>query len=193
MICGVFGLIILSSLTASAQYGRNNGRNNGRYNSRSYSYHRYPSRTSVSIIARLPFGAVSLSFGNRYYHYYRGAYYRPYNRGYMIVQPPIGIIVPSLPVGYAQVIIGSHPYYRYGNIFYAPYGNRYRVVEQPQEPETSTADNNDKTANAINSEYEKVVLEGKTYYKKGEKYYKASVKKDGEITYEEVGETSKSK
>ncbi len=188
LICGLIAFLLISSLTSSAQYGRGHGR----YNSRSYHYNRYPSRPSVSIIARLPFGAVSVTFGNRYYHYYRGAYYRPYNRGYIIVQPPIGIIVPSLPVGYTHVIVGSHPYYRHGNVFYAPYGNRYKVVEEPQETETPPV-SNDKADKTINSEYEKVVLEGKTYYKKGDKYYKASVNKNGEITYEEAGETSKSK
>ena len=188
MISALITLMLISGLTASAQYGRSHGR----YNSRSYHHNRYPSRPSVSIIARLPFGAVSVTFGNRYYHYYNGAYYRPYNRGYMIVQPPIGIIVPGLPVGYTQVIICSNPYYRHGNVFYAPYGNRYKVVEEPEETEIPTM-SNDKADKTISSEYEKVVLEGKTYYKKGEKYYKASVSKNGEITYEEVGETSKSK
>jgi len=190
MICATVILLLAISFTASAQWGRQHGR----YHSRHYSYprHSYAPRTSVSVIARVPFGAISLSFGNRYYHYHNGIYYRPYSRGYVIVQPPIGIIVPGLPIGYTQVIIGSHSYYRHGNVFYAPYGDRYRVVEQPEESETSTA-NMDKTDNAITGEYEKVILEGKTYYKKGDKYYKASVTKDGEITYEEVGETSKSK
>jgi len=188
MISALFIFMLISGLTASAQYGRHYGR----YNSRSYHYNHYTSRPSVSVIARLPFGAVSVTFGSRYYHYYNGAYYRPYNHGYMIVQPPIGIIVPRLPIGYTHVIIGSNPYYRYGDIFYAPYGDRYKVVEEPQEPETSTV-NNEKTDKDTGSEYEKVVLEGKTYYKKGDKYYKASVNKSGEITYEEVGETTKSK
>jgi|GEM_PF-3063245 len=179
--------MLMSSVAASAQYGRHHGRNNGRYY-----YNRYPARTSVSIIARLPFGAVSVTFGDRYYHYYRGVYYRPYNRGYMIVQPPIGIIVPGLPIGCTHVIIGSNPYYRNGNVYYAPYGNRYRVVEEPQETDTPSTDNA-KTDNITSSEYEKVVLEGKTYYKKGDKYYKASVNKNGEIIYEEVGQTSTSK
>src|SRR5215207_5104500 len=154
MICGFIGFILISSLTTSAQYGRSHGR----YNGRSYHYDRYPSRPSVSIVARLPFGAVSVTFGNRYYHYYHGAYYRPYNRGYMIVQPPIGIIVPNLPAGYTHVIIGSNPYYRYENVFYAPYGNRYQVVEEPQEADTPTV-SNDKPGKNISNEYEKVVLE----------------------------------
>lgn len=190
MICATVILLLTTSFTVSAQRGRQHGR----YNNRHYSYPRYSyaPRTSISVIARVPFGAISLSFGNRYYHYYNGMYYRPYSRGYVIVQPPIGIIVPGLPIGYTEVIIGSHSYYRHGKVFYAPYGNGYRVVEEPQESETSVA-GNDKTNNAISSEYEKVILEGKTYYKKGDKYYKASVTKDGEVTYEEVGGTSKSK
>jgi len=100
----------------------------------------------------------------------------------------MGIIVPSLPIGYTRVIIGSNPYYRHDDVYYAPSGNRYKVVEEPQESETVSTDDA-KTNNTTTSEYEKVVLEGKTYYKKGEKYYKATVNKSGEIIYEEVGET----
>ena len=186
LICGFLFFILINSLTVSAQWNRHYGR----YTSRYYHYDRYPARASVSIIARLPFGAVSVMFGNRYYHYHNGVYYRPYDRGYIIVQPPIGIIVPSLPFGCTRVIIRSNPYYRYENIFYAPYGNRYKVVEEPKETENSTADN-ETTNKTAGNEYEKVILEGKTYYKKGNKYYKASVNKDGEIIYEEAGETSK--
>lgn len=186
VICGLIAFLLINCLTTSAQYGRGSGR----YKGGSYHNNRYPSRPTVSIFARLPFGAVSVTFGSRYYHYYRGAYYRPYNRGYIIVQPPIGIIVPDLPVGYTRIIIGSNPYYRYGGVYYAPYGNRYKVVEEPQESEPP-AESSNKTDKTIESEYVKVVLEGKTYYKKGDKYYKASVNKNGEITYEEVGETSK--
>lgn len=186
MICALFFLTLFMSFSASAQYGR--GRGNGRYNGRPAPYYRYyPPRTSVSIIARLPFGSVGINFGDRYYHYHNGVYYRPYSRGYMIVQPPIGIIVPAIPYGAAHVMIGANPYYRYDGVYYAPYGNRYRVVDEPKDEEYES--NKD---NAITNEYEKVILEGKTYYKKGDKYYKATVNKNGEVIYEEVGETSKS-
>jgi hypothetical protein len=197
LTCGWVIFMLAISFTASGQWGRYHGRYTSRhysYPNRHYSYPRYgyDPRTSVSIIGRLPFGAISLNFGNHYYHYYNGIYYRPYSSGYVIVEPPIGIIVPALPYGSAYIVIGSHPYYRYGNAFYAPYGNRYRVVERPDDVENSSS-NNDKTDNSISNEYEKIVIEGKTYYKKGDKYYKASVNKDGEIVYEEVGEISKSK
>jgi hypothetical protein len=183
MICALLFLLVFISFNASAQYGRGNGRYNNRY----APYHRYPSRTSVSIIARLPFGAVGVTFGDRRYHYYNGTYYRPYSRGYYIVQPPVGIIVPAIPYGASHVIIGANPYYRHGNVYYAPYGNRYRVVDEPAEDYDESINDN-----VVAGEYEKIVIEGKTYYKKGDKYYKASVNKSGEVIYEEVGETTKS-
>lgn len=186
-------LLLFVSYTSSAQYGRHNRG----YSSRYYRYDRFPARTSVSIIARLPVGAVSLTFGDRYYHYYNGVYYRPYIWGYRMVEPPVGIIVPVLPPGCTHIVIGANPYYRSGNIYYAPYGDRYRVVDEPKEPETSATtteknDKTDKTEKASVTEYEKIILEGKTYYKKGDKYYKASVNKTGEVIYEEVGETTRS-
>ena len=189
--CSVFFIILFCGLSASAQWGRHSGRYNSGYYNRYYRYDRYPSHTSISIIARLPFGAISLGFGGRYYHYYNGIYYRPYDRGYMIVPPPVGIIVPSLPPGYSHVIIGGGSYYRYDDTYYIPYHNGYKVIEEPKDKEESTANNTDINKDT-NSEYEKVVLEGKTYYKKGDKYYKATVNKNGEIVYEEIGEKTKS-
>ena len=183
LICGLTALLILSVIDVSAQRGR--------YGRSYYSHYRYPARTSVSVIARLPFGAASISFGSRYYHYYHGSYYRPYSYGYRMVPPPMGIIVPVLPPGSVHVIIGSGSYYRYGDTYYAPYERQYKVVEEPKDEEASTANTDDKADKVQSNEYEKVVLEGKTYYKKGDKYYKASVNKEGEIVYEEVGQVSK--
>lgn len=193
IVCALITLLALSNMTASAQRGRY-GRSYGRSYARSYyPQYRYPSRSSVSIIARLPFGAASIHFGNSYYHYYHGSYYRPYGYGYRIVPPPIGIVVPVLPPGAAHIIIGSGSYYRHGNVYYAPYEREYRVVEEPKEEESSTANTENTTDKIQSSEYEKIILEGKTYYKKGDKYYKAGVNKDGEIVYEEVGQVNNGK
>src|SRR5689334_25284360 len=91
----LLGLVSFSQ--GFAQYGRYGRRDRNRYiyNSRPYYY---PSvRTSVSVIARLPFGAIAVTLGSRHYHYYDGIYYEPMYGGYGIVQPPVGIIVPALP------------------------------------------------------------------------------------------------
>lgn len=169
-----------------------------RYDRRDYDHYRYyyrpynysPVRASVSIIARLPFGAVSLNLGSRHYHYYDGIYYQPYQTGYMIVQPPVGIVVPVLPPNAVYVTSGNRPYYRYQNVYYMPYGNSYQVIAEPKE-EVATTQATTGSAKVNDDGYEKFVLEGKTYYKKGSKYYKATVNDNGEIQYEEVGENSK--
>jgi hypothetical protein len=192
ILSGVFVASFLVSLSSSAQRGQNNRRydnnryDNNRYDNRRYNNrYNYPTRTSVSIFASLPFGTVSVSYGDRYYHYYDGRYYRPYDRGYVMVDPPIGILVPALPAGSVAVMIGTRPYYRFGSVFYLPLSNhQYQVVQRPDEKD-------DAKGIAKDVAYEKVILEGKTYYKKGEKYYKASVEDNGEVSYKEIGETGK--
>src|SRR5437588_8250642 len=104
-----------------------------------YSYHPYryyppvAVRPSVSVIAQLPFGAVAVNFGGRPYHYYNGLYYSPMTGGYMMVEPPMGIVVPVLPPSAVNIIIGGTPYYRYQSVFYLPLGNNgYQVVIEPK-------------------------------------------------------------
>jgi hypothetical protein len=147
-----------------------------------YSYRPQPAR--FSIVASLPFGAVMVSIGSNRYHYYEGVYYRPVASGYMIAEPPVGIIVPVLPPGYMEVIIGSRRYYTSADTYYLPMEgreNRYQVVEPPSTPKTE----------GPAGSYEKLVLEGKTYYRKGNTYYKASVDGNGEIIYVPVSEGAK--
>ena len=183
-------LAVVSFSPLFAQHSRYNRRYHDRY-AYTYAYRPYryaPVHTSVSVVARLPFGAVAVALGGRHYHYYDGIYYEPMPGGYAMVAPPVGIVVPVLPPGCTSVIIGSRPYYRYQSIYYMPLANSgYQVVPEPKEEENQsqkTADTNS------NSGYEKLVLDNKTYYKKGSKYYKAKVNDDGEIIYEEAGETA---
>jgi hypothetical protein len=182
----VVALVTCTQLFAQRRhYGRNYY-----YDRHSYRYYYRPSyRPSVSIIARVPFGAVGVTFGSRYYHYYGGRYYQPMRGGYGIVPPPVGIVVPVLPPNCVHVMIGGRPYYRYDGVYYMPRDNdRYEVVDEPAD---SDSQDEEITDNSSDGGYEKIVLEGKTYYKKGSKYYKARVTDDGEVMYEEVGENIK--
>lgn len=179
--------ITLFSQTVMAQHNRYERRYRPVYAYRPYVNYA-PVRANLSVVARLPFGAVALTLGNRHYHYWDGLYYHPYPGGYAIVQPPIGLVVPVLPPSAVSIVIGGRSYYRYQSVFYLPLGgNGYRVVETPKETETTKAETKETEAA---SGYEKFVLEGKTYYKKGGKYYKAKLADNGEILYEEVGETT---
>ncbi len=183
---GLACLILLASIAAFAQ--RSHDR---RYYEPRYRYVRYESRPHVSIVASLPFGAVRVNIGGTHYHYYNGYYYRPHHNGFIIVEPPVGIIVPVLPPGYARVVIGSRPYYRYNGIYYSPMNNGYQVIDSPAEDVvTSHAETTSPattTTEAKTTEYEKVVIDGKTYYKKDNSYYKATIDSKGEIVYEKVG------
>ena len=163
-------------------------KHHNKYYSYSYAPYRYtPYRTSVSVIAHLPFGSVGVTFGDRHYHYHGGYYYQPVPRGYVIVRPPVGIIVPVLPPSSVYIIIGGSPYYRSGDIYYMPLGgNRYKVVPEPRVEEEYYENDSD-----VIDGFEKITIEGKTYYKKGGIYYKAKVDKNCDIYYEEVGETIK--
>lgn len=190
------GLLFLVGLICFSQVFAQHGRYGGRYYNR-YAYYNYrpyypyysPFRASVSIVARLPFGAVALTLGGRPYHYYNGIYYAPYLGGYTIVEPPMGVIVPVLPPNSVYVIIGGRPYYRYGGVYYMPLeDNRYQVVPEPKDESPKAATPKAESPNSSSNGYEKFTLDGKTYYKKGNKYYKAKVNDNGEIVYEEVGE-----
>lgn len=162
-------LLLVIGIVAFTQTFAQHGRYGRRYYER---YERYPHRvyaysyprisSSVAIIARLPFGAVAVTVGGRPYYSYRGSYYSMVPGGYMMVEPPVGVIVP--------IVI--------------PPARRDEAESQTQKNTTAVESTN-------NTEYEKFVLEGKTYYKKGNKYYKAKITDSGEIMYEEVGEVSK--
>jgi hypothetical protein len=189
-------LLVFFSFSASAQRYYRRERYNDRDNSYAYRYdrhegyrydrddYRFGPRLGVNVLASLPFGAVMLSFGNHRYHYYGGNYYSPYGSGYMMVPPPPGIIVPSLPPYCSPVIIGSRTYYNYDNVYYSPLSDgRYEVIERPYEGETSRNSSGD---SQISNEYQKVMIEGKTYYKRGDHYYKANIDNNGEVSYSQV-------
>lgn len=191
---------VLCNLDAAAQYRHHNRDGYGYHRdyrqNYGYAYHRpysgyaypryYSPRPSISVVADLPFGAVIVRIGSTPYHYYRGMFYRPYGPRFIITTPPIGIIVPALPPDCTPVIIGGRNCYYYSGTYYQPLASKqgYQVIEGQTKPEDT-----DNSAPDLN--YEKIVIDGKTYYKRGDTYYKAIVSDSGEVTYEAVGETGK--
>lgn len=194
-------LILLMAVGSFAQRGRVYERGRDRYYDYArydrYPHARYASYPRVSVMASLPFGSIMVSIGGVHYHYYNGYYYRPYDRGYMIAEPPIGIVVPILPPGCVSVIIGRRSYYMYEGIYYMPVISGYQVIERPAEATTVPAATQPTVttpapAPTEKSEgYEKITIEGKIYYKKDNSYYKAHVDDKGEVVYEKVGELGK--
>ncbi len=67
----------------------------------------------------------------RPYYYWGGVFYYRRPRGYVVVGPPIGTIVPRLAIGFSTVWVGGLFYYYYGNVFYRRVPAGYVVVEPP--------------------------------------------------------------
>ncbi|OGW79251.1 MAG: hypothetical protein A3G33_00175 [Omnitrophica bacterium RIFCSPLOWO2_12_FULL_44_17] len=80
---------------------------------------------------RLPAGYISLMVAGLTYLYCEGLFYRYTPVGYVIVQPPMGALVPGLPPGYTMIIENGVPYYVYGYTYYAPAPGGYVVAAAP--------------------------------------------------------------
>jgi hypothetical protein len=71
------------------------------YDTRFHHDHYYPSRGYV--VAALPPGYITLGFGNRRLFFHGGVWYQPAPSGFVVVQPPLGVVVPVLPPAYTMI------------------------------------------------------------------------------------------
>ncbi|MEH6566198.1 MAG: DUF6515 family protein [Halopseudomonas sp.] len=88
-------------------------------------------------IGQLPSGYRQIHHREQDYYYARGAWYRPYSGGFVVVMPPVGLSIPILPDGYITLTIGGRPYYRYNDVYYTRRGNSYVVIEAPAQTATA--------------------------------------------------------
>jgi hypothetical protein len=70
--------------------------------------------------------------GHRYY-YADGRWYQPYGPRFMVVAPPIGLVVSFLPDVYTTLYFGGVPYYRAHDAYYVwqPRARGYVVTNGP--------------------------------------------------------------
>jgi hypothetical protein len=89
------------------------------------------------------FGTVRPSLPEGYRSYYRGGgrfyfsggiWYAPSGPGFVVVQPPVGLVIGVLPPFYSTVWFGGVPYYYADNVYYSwqPDQNGYAVVDPPE-------------------------------------------------------------
>ena len=83
------------------------------------------------------FGAIPPGFhvvihgGGRFY-FSAGVWYHFDAPGrYVVVAPPIGVVVPVLPSYYTRVWVGGRPYYYANNVYYVQAPQGYTVVAPP--------------------------------------------------------------
>ena len=69
----------------------------------------------------------------QHYYYHGGTWYRPRGPRFVVVAPPIGIVVPFLPPFYTTLWVGGFPYYYANDAYYAwrPESRGYEVVAPP--------------------------------------------------------------
>jgi hypothetical protein len=84
-------------------------------------------------IGTIPKVAVTVTLGSLVFYYADGIYYRRHHSGFMVIVPPIGLIVPILPVGYTVFYLHGVTYYYYAGVYYVwdLHHQAYRVVDVP--------------------------------------------------------------
>lgn len=93
--------------------------------------HYYPRRGYV--VNELPRTFRRYHYRDDDYYFYGGAWYRPYGRRFVVIAPPLGIVVPTLPAFYTTLWIGGIPYYYANDVYYVwrPERSGYVVTEPP--------------------------------------------------------------
>ena len=80
---------------------------------------------------RMPGPCVNIVVSNRPYYYYGGGFYVVDSGGYVIVDAPVGAVVPILPAGCSTVIVGGEAYYIHGHTHFRRVYGGYVVVPGP--------------------------------------------------------------
>ena len=87
---------------------------------------------------------------NSLYYYHAGSFYTQAPNGYVVVNSPVGAVVPALPVGFSSVVVNGIPYFTYGGAYYRQVANGYQVVPAPAVSTTVISGNVVVTAAALN-------------------------------------------
>lgn len=109
----------------------------GRWYDSAHGHNRYyPARGSA--VRALPQGSRGVVWGGVNYHYHGGVWYGPGPRGYVVVQPPFGIVIADLPVFATVVTLAGIGYFYADGVYYRDHvGGGYEVVPPP--PDTAAA------------------------------------------------------
>lgn len=95
----------------------------------------YPDRGAV--LRGVPRGAIGVNYAGISYRFAGGVWFEQIGPAYIVVAPPIGLIVPNLP-GFATSFNSAGKTYLYANdVFYSPRPDLggYEVVNDPQDAE----------------------------------------------------------
>lgn len=99
---------------------------------RRYERERYYPRPGVRIEV-LPSRHYVVRYHDDRYYFHAGTWYRPFRGRFVVVAPPIGIVVPILPAYYTTIWYQGVPYYYANNTYYIwdPARDGYVVTNPP--------------------------------------------------------------
>lgn len=90
---------------------------------------RKPSPVVRHVVHHIPTRHAVILHGRDSYHYYSGRFYRPWNSGFILVRPPIGLVVLNIPLGSRIVMSAGISYHVFGDVYYRRVPAGYQVVE----------------------------------------------------------------
>ncbi|WP_290641011.1 DUF6515 family protein, partial [Aquabacterium sp.] len=79
----------------------------------------------------LPDGSVSITFGANHLFFNSGVWWRPFGGRFVVVVPPVGVVVPLLPPDCVTLWMAGVPYYYANGVYYAVSPGQGYVVVQP--------------------------------------------------------------
>jgi len=137
LLCG--SLAVLSAGAARAEEHRIlDGR--GHFLDSRYNHgHYYP--VLGGSVRVLPEGYRPYFFHDHPYYFHGGVWYAPGASGFVVVRPPIGVVISVLPPYYSTIWVGGAPYYYANDVYYTwdPKQNGYVVVDPPANAENPSA------------------------------------------------------
>jgi hypothetical protein len=95
--------------------------------------HAYPDRGAI--VRDLPRGTIGVNYAGVSYRYHDGIWLEPRGPAFMVVAPPIGLVVPTLPTFSTTVAHGGETYLYVNDTYYRPRPDLagYEVVNDPAE------------------------------------------------------------
>ncbi len=101
----------------------------------------YPEKGKIE--RRVPSEYQEIRGKNENYYFRKGVYYRKGPRGFVVVSPPRGLVVPVMPPGFETLIVAGVTHFLFGGVYYHKAPGGYMVVDEPQWDNGSYRNGND--------------------------------------------------
>jgi hypothetical protein len=105
------------------------------------------------VIHKIPERHTVVVHGKDRYHYHQGRFYRPWNNGFILARPPLGLIVLNIPLGSRMFISAGITYHVFGDIYYRRVPAGYQVVEPIHRPAPGWPDRVEVIIDLLNIRY----------------------------------------